>query len=84
MRPLERCSLCDLLTNRAGAHEDSNFCPLTEKGPYCDDCHGARNEGMAEALREVKEIEFEDEDGTRWYILNADAVDAKLAELGEP
>ena len=74
MRPLERCSLCGLVTNRAGAHEDSNSCPITEKGPYCDECHKARNEGMVEALRWVK-----------WGVIldpmDEEIIDAKLAEL---
>ena len=55
MRSLEYCSLCDQPTGNAGAADGSNFCPITEKGPYCDGCFKSRIEGMSEVLAEVVE-----------------------------
>jgi hypothetical protein len=38
-KQLETCIICDGATGRAGKGDDSLYCHICEKGPYCDACY---------------------------------------------
>jgi hypothetical protein len=38
-KQLETCIICDGATGRSGKGDDSLYCHICEKGPYCDACY---------------------------------------------
>ena len=71
----EECFICNELTGRAGAGEDSLYCDECDKGPYCPDCFRKHhesdekvvqlkvdNEALREAIKQAVEKIYDEDD----------------------
>ena len=56
MSRVERCSVCDRPTDRAGRHDDSMFCDQCDAGPFCETCCLREEECLCPSCA-TKEIE---------------------------